>query len=533
VVSARPHAHGSDGVSDDAVGPARSWLIKFPRLGSASTLLGTVLFVLVCVLLVDAVLEGWLVNLLGSRHQDATGATVVEAAGWPKNVKSALYITTALATAAKFTIDRTWGRLRTRADVALLVLAAVLLLAGIFGPSSPKLIVQAMFVYFRGAILFYALRAMNPGPTRIRKIVWLLGGLMGLEVLVALAQFVFGQSAFQAVGWVDMGWARIGRAQALLEHPNDLGHFAGLMLLGLFALFAVRASVGRWWWVAAAGTALALGAAQSRESIVAVLLGLVVIFLLRWAHWRRFAALAGLVILTAAIPIATSQTSRDEWIRRFAGVAAALHIHAGDECAALGITNAANPDESCKGADREIRLLYYQQGEKLLVRRPVLGYGIGQFGGIVAYQDDPNWNLDPRFQPVGFDKYNFAAKTVDAFWLHLVIEAGVVGLIAYLAWQWFLAAPFVRELRPRRGEPRRTRAPGHPALYWAPAAILFVTIVATLSAALEDPLVPPLLFTIVGIGWVVLARNRAGDATGVDGRPGGSRADGLRMEQQG
>jgi len=478
-----------------------------PGGASTSSLIGTALFVVVCVLLVDVVAEGWLVTLFGARHLDpTTGATVVEAAGWPKAVKSFLYITLALLTMAKLTLDRTWGRLRTGADLALLALAAVLLLAGMFGPSEPKLIVEAMFVYFRGAIVFYALRALNPGRDRIRRLIWIMGILMGVEVLVALVQMVVGRAAYRAVGWVDMGWARIGRAQALLDHPNDLGHFAGLMLLGLFALFAVRETVGRWWWAAAAATALALGAAQSRESILAVLLCLVVIFVLRRAHWRRFAGLAGLVILTAGIPIMTSQISRDEWIRRFAGVAAALHIHAGQECSAQGIT-VTDPDQSCDTADREIRLLYYQQGEKLLVRRPVLGYGIGHFGGIVAYQNNPNWNEDPRFQPVGFNKYKFAAKTVDAFWLHLVIEAGLVGLIAYLVWQWFLAAPFVRELR-RRREPRRARAPGHPTYYWAPAAILFVTLVATLSAALEDPLVPPLLFTIVGIGWVVLARDK-------------------------
>jgi hypothetical protein len=43
-----------------------------------------------------------------------------------------------------------------------------------------------------------------------------------------------------------------------------------------------------------------------------------------------------------------------------------------------------------------------------------------------------------------------------------------------------------------------------------------VTLVALLSAALEDPLVPPLLFTIVGIGWVVLARDRQSAPAGLD-----------------
>jgi hypothetical protein len=39
-------------------------------------------------------------------------------------------------------------------------------------------------------------------------------------------------------------------------------------------------------------------------------------------------------------------------------------------------------------------------------------------------------------------------------------------------------------------------------------------LVAVLSPALEDPLVPPLVFTIVGVAWVVLARSGPTPAVG-------------------
>ena len=38
---------------------------------------------------------------------------------------------------------------------------------------------------------------------------------------------------------------------------------------------------------------------------------------------------------------------------------------------------------------REIRSLFYQQGRTLMAHRPVLGYGVGHFGGIVAETNDP------------------------------------------------------------------------------------------------------------------------------------------------
>ena len=480
--------------------------IRIPRLrlGSLSGAVGTALFVLVCALLVDVLFEGWLVVIFGQRHLDAAGKVVVDPAEWPKTVKTVLYFGIAALTAAKLTIDRAWGRLRTRTDLALLVLAVVLLLAGIFGPSSPKVIGEALFVYFRGAIVFYALRALNPSPARIRRMLWVVGGVIALQCFIAIVQFVLGPAAYRAVGWADMSWAEIGRAQALLDHPNDLGHLTGLVLLGFIALFATREVVTARWWAAAVVVTIAMGTAQSRESIVATLAGLLVIALLRRAHWKRFAVLASLVILAAALPVIISPANRAEWLRRTAGVAEAIAVPSGQEC----IDGSTNPDQACSVADREIRLLYYQQGAKLLARRPLLGYGIGHFGGIVAYQNDPNWSDDPRFQPVGFNRYDFAAKTVDAFWLHLVVEAGALGLIAYGVWLWYLGAPLVRELRDRRRRGDK-RTAGHPAFFWAPAAVVFVTLVALLSASFEDPLVPPVLFTIVGIGWVVLARGKA------------------------
>jgi hypothetical protein len=48
-------------------------------------------------------------------------------------------------------------------------------------------------------------------------------------------------------------------------------------------------------------------------------------------------------------------------------------------------------------------------------------------------------------------------------------------------------------------------------LLWGPAAVGFSVFVALLSPSLEDPLYPPLLFTVLGLGWVVLRRDTAAD----------------------
>jgi hypothetical protein len=149
---------------------------------------------------------------------------------------------------------------------------------------------------------------------------------------------------------------------------------------------------------------------------------------------------------------------------------------------------------------------------------------VGQFGGIVATEHDPRWWADPRFGPGGFKMYGFNAQQVDSFWLHLLVETGVVGALAYLVWFALLSTPFLALSLRRRREARRRqeRAPPagtaykarsgskeqplHPVAYWGPAAVAFAAVIAFFSPSLEDPIFPPLLFTVLGVGWVLLCR---------------------------
>ena len=160
-------------------------------------------------------------------------------------------------------------------------------------------------------------------------------------------------------------------------------------------------------------------------------------------------------------------------------------------------------DAECTAAgrmsNREIRVLFFQQGGRLLAHRPVLGYGVGQFGGIVAEKHDPQWELDPRF-PGGFDLHDFDGTTVDSFWLHLTVEAGILGLLAYLAWLALLVAPLLRGWR--------TAARAWLAL-WGITATLFTLLISLFSTTLEDALYPPLYFAILGLGWVSLREGRS------------------------
>jgi hypothetical protein len=300
--------------------------------------------------------------------------------------------------AVKITIERRWREFTTRADLALIVLGGLMVAAGLFGTSGPVLIGQALFVYFRGAIVFYAVRALRPSWDRFRWVLWAVGAVLALDVLVALVQMVAGWPAYRGVGWVDPTWADIHRAQGLFDHPNHLGHVLGLVLIGMVAWMVGLPRIRWQWWAAFAAAALGLAATQSRESMVAAIVGSAVVWFLR-RRGGRTVIIASVVVLALFGANLLARPENIQEIRfRLGGVSDAISTperHRGlhrlrhrQECTDAG-----------KAPSREIRLLFYQQGAELLRHRPLLGYGVGQFGGIVAEQADPNWEKDPASGP--------------------------------------------------------------------------------------------------------------------------------------
>lgn len=468
---------------------------------------GVAIFVVLGTLLAEVLIEGWLVTRLGHPGPlDEDNLPTVVTADWPKTLKSGLYFLLLGLTVAKFALDRSWYRLKTRADIALVVLAIIMAIAGYVGGSSSVLIGQALFVYFRGVIVFYALRAVNPGWRAVRPFAWIGGTIIAVSSFIALTQFLIGEPAYTWLGWVDMKWAGENRAQGIFDHPNDLGHIAGFMVLGLLSWFVTAEKVKRRWWALFVLIALALAVAQSRQSTVAVIAGIAVIAIIRRAQWKRLIAGGAIVVMLSAVPVIFSAEARDNLAYRFGGLFNAFHM-SGKKDSKKDCAN--NP--ACSGQDGEIRVLFTKQGVKLWAARPVLGYGVGQFGGIVAVKNDPNWNLDPRFQeilgPDGFYLFGFKSTSVDVFWLHLLVEVGALGVLAYLVWMYLVASPLVRAAWQRGRKMGGVRgSPGTGAiLLWATSVFVFAMLVAAWSPSLEDPLFPALLFAVLGFGWALLA----------------------------
>jgi glycosyltransferase involved in cell wall biosynthesis len=521
-----------------------TWTRRFDRL----------LWALLLSLLVLVLFEGWINGVWLQARMSSFGE--VAPTTWPRLVKNGLFLSLALAAAVKITMARRWRSFATDADVALAVLFLVLVVAGLVSGSPLTLIAQAIFVYLRGAIVFYAWRALAPDQARVRRFLLALAPLVGVHALAGILQMVFGRPAYLWLGWTDMTWADINRAQGLFRHPNDLGHLLALTALGIAALLSTRPRRPARWWAALGVVLLGLAATQSRESILAALAGLVVIALVNGARRKVAFACVALVVLFAAVPLVITPSNRAEWSRRLDGLINAVQSPSGQRTATppapsptSGPTGAATPPQaqasgaaptrppsaatppepatqpSAPPVEREIRILYAQQAFDLWLQRPLLGYGTGQFGGYVAYQNNPRWNEDRRFGPNGFDMHGFYTETVDSFWLHLWVETGAIGVLTYVTWMFLLIWPLLKAARRarRRTDPRGGPTLASPAVPWAIATTAVAFLVAFLSISLENPLFPALLFTVLGIAWTlglprydggpgVIPRQRVGEA---------------------
>jgi len=82
------------------------------------------------------------------------------------------------------------------------------------------------------------------------------------------------------------------------------------------------------------------------------------------------------------------------------------------------------------GQGRDLRTLFVLNAMPILADHPLVGVGPGRYGGAVARSSDT-----PIYAEYGTDDlfWNPLQRTVDNFWLHILIEGGVLGFTAFLA----------------------------------------------------------------------------------------------------
>ncbi len=90
------------------------------------------------------------------------------------------------------------------------------------------------------------------------------------------------------------------------------------------------------------------------------------------------------------------------------------------------------------GAGNDLRTLFIQNALPIIADHPIVGAGPGRYGGAVAaHYGSPLWN---QYRDGAVPLY----RTVDNFWLHILVEAGILGTLmllgTFLAIGWELIA---------------------------------------------------------------------------------------------
>jgi O-antigen ligase len=141
-----------------------------------------------------------------------------------------------------------------------------------------------------------------------------------------------------------------------------------------------------------------------------------------------------------------------------------------------------------KGGD--LRVLFILNGTPIVADHPLLGVGPGRYGGAAADIYDT-----PVYARYGTDELfsNPSQRTVDDFWLHIVVESGLLGLTAYLGMVATALVPIIRRAR-------TARLGRGVALAGISGAVIGLAINSATTMLLEANSVAFLFWFLLGIG---------------------------------
>jgi hypothetical protein len=267
------------------------------------------------------------------------------------------------------------------------------------------------------------------------------------------------------------------RVGSIVHDPNVLGTLIGLTMP--FALFGVvHFERPRWRWTSGAVALLMITAlllTYSRGSWLGVVAGLGVVLLLL----DRRVFLVALAAAVVGLGIATYMP-RDLLVSEPDG-----GPHKAPQFNAWDTTEER---VSAVGEGRDLRTMFVINAVPILRDHPLLGVGPGRYGGAVAYDLGT-----PVYSEYGTDKLLTAQRTVDNFWLHLLVEAGVLGALAFVAMLVALGYRLVRVALASSGR-RYVLAAG------ALAGLATVIVSTGTTMLLEGNTVAFMFWFVLGVG---------------------------------
>jgi len=296
---------------------------------------------------------------------------------------------------------------------ALLAFAALGIASAVVNGVPPHIAAIGLVFTLDAAALFFLPRVVGFTPRQSLYAIAAIGTIVVVAAVLVIAQALLSP---RILGFEPIRgrFGEFGRLASLFGDPNVFGAFV-VAIIPFPVLMATRLPTPTQRRIAGAITfvlLLALWLSFSRGAWIALVLGVGTVLLII----DRRALLLGLLLCIFTFGVA-NYMPRD-----------LLVPERGPRQPNLVDSTIDRVDTVRMGGD--LRILFAINAVPILRDHPILGVGPGRYGGAVAHNFDT-----PIYERYDHDRlfWNPAQRTVDNFWLHLLVEAGIVGFIAFLA----------------------------------------------------------------------------------------------------
>ena len=372
---------------------------------------------------------------------------------------------------------------RHPATIGLMAFVVLGLISALLNGVPPVTVAAGFFYTLDALAIFYLCRMV--GFTH-RQAVIALGAVGAAVVVMAVIGVAQAMLAPNILG-LDVVKGRSGEAArigSIVQNPNALGSMIALILpLTLFGSIRLPTPRMRWAMAAAALVlAMALLLSYSRGSWLGITFATVAITI--FLDRKVLLAAIGIAVLAFLL---VNVMPRNLLVAPAPGTAVPP--------ADFNIIDTTTARAGKVGTGRDLRTQLILNAIPIFRDHPLLGVGPGRYGGAAADHFD-----SPVHRQYGTDKLLRFQQTVDNFWLHLLIEAGILGAAAFAALIGVVVVGLLRRVRHVAAGSR----------YVMTAGILLATcagvIITGTTMGLEGNTVAFMFWFVVGIASLYAAK---------------------------